>query len=128
MNFNSTMVRLGEILKMLKIRFVLYFNSTMVRLGANISAFTWSRIISISIPLWFDWELHNIFILQVGSLFQFHYGSIGRKLTDQDLGKLILFQFHYGSIGRIENYTSQVRLFYFNSTMVRLGAYPGSPY
>ena len=77
----------------------------------------------VSIPVWFDWEespnvviekqvrsfnssmvrlgeIQLFAIFSVKTLFQFQYGSIGRRASAAPGAKWLMFQFQYGSIGR----------------------------
>ncbi len=94
----------------------------MVRLGDNPSGKA-QEYSYISIPLWFDWEAvterNRIFL----SLFQFHYGSIGRAYERGFKYAVINFNSTMVRLGGYYPGLIVRTAKYFNSTMVRLGVY-----
>ena len=98
--FNSTTVRLGELIPYASFNSLIYFNSTTVRLGdlpmkwpprscsifqfhhGTIGRITLKRAapeFPISIPPRYDWELHLIAVSTLNFVFQFHHGTIGSR-------------------------------------------------
>ena len=75
----------------------------------------------ISIPPRYDWENAYNPVVFFRILFQFHHGTIGRKLTVPSYQFLTIFQFHHGTIGRKFEDIEKAARKDFNSTTVRLG-------
>ena len=121
-SLNSIMVRLKYIMEKMNIKsYSQGLNSIMVRLKyfqlvidfANIQSvsiplwFDWNLLeglsiieknIDVSIPLWFDWnQLFGVEIPKDHTMSQFHYGSIEIYKLQQIVANA-LSQFHYGSI------------------------------
>ena len=59
--------------------------------------------------------------------FQFHYGAINRSNYRNLFERLFAFQFHYGVINSLLVLPFVFYIKYFNSTMVRLIDYTGTP-
>ena len=55
-----------------------------------------------------------------GTTFQFHYGTIKSPIDVETSEQVMEFQFHYGTIKSGDYKVSTSKLYYFNSTMVRL--------
>ena len=137
------MVRLGALQLISESINKINFNSSMVRLG-EFAAMLIVRIVLISIPVWCDWEFSWFTRREISNSFQFQYGAIGsrghcrivRACNDfnssmvrlggnrpySGFGRLATFQFQYGAIGSLYWLRlGMITIKYFNSSMVRLG-------
>ncbi len=63
------------------------------------------------------------YLSHIVPLFQFQRGAIGRIMKDTFFFTHDLFQFQRGAIGRINAVWNNINWSYFNSSVVRLGAY-----
>ncbi len=95
------------------------FNSYMVRLEAS-SSRTTKKGRPVSIPIWCDWKLRPIQMLQYWSRFNSYMVRLEVDFASRTIWKNVEFQFLYGAIGSLYQSHQLLQLLRFNSYMVRL--------